>query len=53
VKSVSDLILNDILAAKGSALITLLLIVGIVFAVLLADKIGRRSGVSSDAPWGC
>jgi MFS family permease len=41
VRSVSDLILNDILAAKGAALITLLLIVGIVFAVLLADKVGR------------
>ena len=41
VRSVSDLILNDILAAKGAALITLLLIVGIIFAVLLADKVGR------------
>jgi putative MFS transporter len=41
VRSVSDLILNDILAAKGAALITLLLIVGIVFAVMLADKFGR------------
>jgi putative MFS transporter len=41
VPSVSDLILNDILAAKGAALITLLLIVGIIFAVLLADKVGR------------
>jgi MFS family permease len=41
VRSVSDLILNDILAAKGAALITMLLIVGIIFAVLLADKVGR------------
>jgi MFS family permease len=41
VRSVSDLILNDILAAKGAALITLLLIVGIIFAVLLADRVGR------------
>jgi MFS transporter, putative metabolite transport protein len=41
VRSVTDLILNDILAAKGAALITTLLIVGIVFAVLLADKVGR------------
>ncbi|SOE93602.1 Nitrate/nitrite transporter NarK [Burkholderia sp. D7] len=41
VRSVSDLILNDILAAKGAALITTLLIVGIVFAVMLADKVGR------------
>jgi MFS family permease len=41
VRSVSDIILNDIIAAKGAALITLLLIVGIIFAVLLADKVGR------------
>ncbi|MFM0501594.1 MFS transporter [Paraburkholderia caffeinilytica] len=41
VRSVSDLILNDILAAKGAALITLLLIIGIMFAVMLADKVGR------------
>jgi MFS transporter, putative metabolite transport protein len=41
VRSTSDLIMNDILAAKGSALITSLLIVGIAFAVVLADKLGR------------
>ena len=41
VRSVSDIILNDILAAKGAALITTLLIVGIVFAVILADRVGR------------
>jgi putative MFS transporter len=41
VRSISDLILNDILAAKGAALTTVLLIVGIVFAVMLADKVGR------------
>jgi MFS transporter, putative metabolite transport protein len=41
VRSSSDLISDGIVAAKGSALITLLLIVGIVFAVLLADKVGR------------
>jgi MFS family permease len=41
VRSTSDLIMNDILAAKGSALITSLLIVGIAFAVLLADRLGR------------
>jgi MFS family permease len=41
VRSITDLILNDILAAKGAALITLLLIVGIIFAVVLADKVGR------------
>jgi MFS transporter, putative metabolite transport protein len=41
VRSVSDIIANDILAAKGAAMITPLLLVGICFAVLLADKIGR------------
>ena len=43
VRSVSDLISDGIVAAKGSALITMLLIVGIVFAVMLADKVGRIS----------
>lgn len=41
VRSVVDLILNDIAAAKGAALITSLLIVGVVCAMLLSDKIGR------------
>ncbi|MDR5761311.1 MFS transporter [Caballeronia sp. LZ035] len=41
VRSVADLILNDILAAKGAALITALLIIGILFAVALADSFGR------------
>lgn len=41
VRSISDLILNDILAAKGAALTTTLLIVGILFAVMLADRVGR------------
>jgi MFS transporter, putative metabolite transport protein len=40
-RSVVDLIANDIVAAKGAALITTLLIVGIIFAVLLADVVGR------------
>jgi MFS transporter, putative metabolite transport protein len=40
-RSVADLIANDITAAKGAALITTLLIVGIIFAVLLADTVGR------------
>ncbi len=43
VRSVSDIILNDMLAAKGAALITVLLIVGIIAAVLLADRVGRIS----------
>jgi MFS transporter, putative metabolite transport protein len=41
VRSLSDLIADSILAAKGAALINVLLIVGIVCAVLLADKYGR------------
>ena len=40
-RSVRDLILNDIEAAKGAALITTLLIIGIMFAVWLADIVGR------------
>jgi MFS transporter, putative metabolite transport protein len=40
-RSVKDLILNAITAARGAALITSLLIVGILFAVLLADVVGR------------
>jgi MFS transporter, putative metabolite transport protein len=40
-RSVADLIANAITAAKGAALITALLIVGIIFAVLLADVVGR------------
>jgi MFS transporter, putative metabolite transport protein len=43
IRTVGDLISDDIVAAKGSALITMLLIVGIVFAVLLADRLGRIS----------
>src|ERR1700761_3440220 len=41
IRSVSDLISDGILAAEGSALITALLIVGIAFAVVLADRLGR------------
>lgn len=41
VRSLSDVINNDITAAKGAALITALLIVGIAFAVMLADRLGR------------
>jgi MFS family permease len=41
IRSVSDLIADGILAAEGSAMITALLIVGIAFAVVLADKLGR------------
>jgi MFS transporter, putative metabolite transport protein len=41
IRSVSDLIADGILAAKGAALITTLLIVGVAFAVVLADSLGR------------
>jgi MFS transporter, putative metabolite transport protein len=40
-RNIADLIANDELAAKGAALIDVLLIVGILFAILLADRIGR------------
>jgi len=43
VRSVVDLIADGMVAAKGAALITLLLIVGTIFAVLLADRVGRIS----------
>jgi MFS transporter, putative metabolite transport protein len=41
IRSVSDLIADGIVAAKGAAMITGLLIVGIIFAVFLADRAGR------------
>jgi MFS family permease len=41
VRSLSDLISDNILAAKGAAMIDVLLIVGILFAVMLADRMGR------------
>jgi MFS family permease len=40
-RHVADIVLNDMLAAKGAALIDILLIIGIVAAVLLADRVGR------------
>ncbi|GLS20287.1 MFS transporter [Labrys miyagiensis] len=40
-RSIVDLIANDIMAAKGAALTTSFLIVGILFAVALADTVGR------------
>ena len=39
--NVSALIARDILAAKGAALLDVLLIVGILAAVFLADRVGR------------
>ena len=41
IRSLSDMISDDILAAKGAAMINVLLIVGIVCAVMLADITGR------------
>ncbi|MPZ31757.1 MAG: MFS transporter [Rhodospirillales bacterium] len=40
-RNVSALIARDILAAKGAALLDVLLIAGILAAVLLADRVGR------------
>ena len=40
-RSIVDVILQDMIAAKGAALITALLILGILFAVMLADIVGR------------
>ena len=41
VRNLADLINNDILAAKGAALIDVMLIVGIIGAILLSDRVGR------------
>ena len=40
-RNIADIIQNDILAAKGAALLDVLLVVGILFAVFFADRIGR------------
>ena len=40
-RNTAELIQSDILATKGAAVIDVLLLVGIVFAVLLADRVGR------------
>jgi MFS family permease len=41
VQSIADIVSNDLIAAKGSAFIDMLLIVGVIAAVLLADRLGR------------
>ncbi|MDQ0317149.1 MFS transporter [Amorphus orientalis] len=41
VRSVADIVHNDMLAARGAAVIDILLIIGIIVAVLLADRVGR------------
>lgn len=40
-RNLADIICNDMLAAKGAAVIDVLLLFGIVAAVLLVDRIGR------------
>jgi len=40
-KTVADVIHSDLVAAKGATMLDLLLIIGIVFAVLLSDRVGR------------
>ena len=42
-RNTAELVQSDILATRGAALIDVLLIVGIVCAVLLADRVGRIS----------
>jgi MFS transporter, putative metabolite transport protein len=41
VRNLADLINNDVLAARGAALIDILLILGIICAILLSDRVGR------------
>jgi MFS transporter, putative metabolite transport protein len=38
---IADLVSNDLIAAKGAAFIDILLLVGIIGAVLLSDRLGR------------
>ena len=40
-RNLADIIHNDILGAKGAAMLDVLLIVGIIFAIFLTDKVGR------------
>ncbi len=40
-RNLADLVHNDMLAAKGTAFIDVLLLIGIIGAVLLADRVGR------------
>jgi MFS transporter, putative metabolite transport protein len=40
-RNVAELVQRDMMAAKGAALIDVLLIVGILFAMVLADRVGR------------
>jgi MFS transporter, putative metabolite transport protein len=40
-QNVADLVANDLIAAKGAAFIDILLLIGIIGAVLLSDRLGR------------
>lgn len=40
-RNIAEVIQNDVAAAEGAAMIDALLIVGIIFAVALADRVGR------------
>ncbi len=40
-RNIAEIIHNDVLGARGAALIDGLLVVGILFAVLLVDRVGR------------
>jgi putative MFS transporter len=40
-RNLADIVHTDLMAAKGAALIDLLLIVGIVAAIILVDRVGR------------
>jgi putative MFS transporter len=40
-RNIAEIIQNDVSAAEGAAMIDVLLIVGIIFAVLFADRVGR------------
>ncbi len=40
-RNVAELVHNDILATKGAALLDFILIIGIICAILLADRVGR------------
>lgn len=39
--TLQDIIHNDMLAAKGSAIMDLLFVIGIIFAIVLVDRVGR------------
>lgn len=39
--NLADIIANDLLAAKGAAFLDILLIVGILLAIILSDRVGR------------